>query len=94
MLTSLWRAPPIEVFPAYLPVGCTQTGDEQPESSADDPPSVLILRQNKLHLEPGLVRLRRIIMSGPIFKNPTRADRLAEAKLGEDRYSASNIPKF
>ena len=79
---TLWRAPPIELFPAYLPVRCTQTGDEQPGPSVDNPPSVWILRRDKLHQGSGLVRLRRIILPKPIFKNPTRADRLARAKLG------------
>ena len=46
------NAPPIDVFPAYLPVRRTQTGDEQPGPSADDPPSVWILRRDKLHQEP------------------------------------------
>ena len=41
MFTRFWRrAPPIDVFPAY---------DEQPGPSADDSPSVWILRRDKLH---------------------------------------------
>jgi len=72
-------------FPSYLPLRCTQTSDEQPEPSAYDPPSVWILRRHKLHLRPGLVRLRSIILPKPIFKNRTRADRLVKAKFAEDR---------
>ena len=32
------NAPPGDLFPAYLPVRRTQTGDEQPGPSVDDPP--------------------------------------------------------
>ncbi|OEU71075.1 MAG: hypothetical protein BA864_11365 [Desulfuromonadales bacterium C00003093] len=41
-----------------------------------------ILRQDKLHQKPRLVRLRRIILPKLIFKNLTRTDRLAKAKHG------------
>ncbi len=85
--------PPIEVFPAYLPVRCTQTVDEQPEPSVDDPPSVWILRRGKLHQKSRLVRLRRITPPKPIFKNSTRADRLVRAKLGEDRLVRRSLAK-
>jgi hypothetical protein len=53
------EGPPIDVFPAY---------DEQPGPSTDDPPSVWILRRDKLHQRSGLVRLRRIALQRLVFK--------------------------
>jgi len=34
------HAPPIDIFPLYLFVRDTQTDDEQPRPSTNDPPSV------------------------------------------------------
>lgn len=64
MFIRLWRAPPTDVFPAY---------DEQSDPSTDDPPSVWILRRDKLHQGSGLVCLWRITLQRPIFTKSRRS---------------------
>jgi len=76
MFIRLRRAPPIDVFPLYLPVRRTQTGDEQPGPSTDDytcPP----LEDH----QSGLVRLWRITLQSPIFKTTLGQARLPMPKI-------------
>ena len=72
MFIRLWITPTVDVFTMY---------DEQQGSSADDPSLVWILRRDKLHLRPGLVRLWRIILPKPTLRNLKWKDRLLTSKI-------------